>query len=300
MILAGIDLGTNTFDLLIVDASKSHWKLLHQEKQWVGLGIDFFDSSCISSKAMQSATACLTQFKAKCVSMGVEKQRLVGTSALRDAVNAVEFLNALDEALNISVEIVSGEREAELVFMGLNSLTNFPDHGLIMDVGGGSTELIAFQTQTMLGLNSLNIGVTRLMAHIDINQVLTHTDVQVFEQWFNTALNLKKQHFPALIGSAGPFETFYHLLYKQSLPFRSLRELPIELLNPLLDELIYSTYKHRQTLESVPDLRKKYLHLAALQIRWVIKTFGVNHVYTCTAGLTDGIIAAQKLSEMSN
>jgi exopolyphosphatase/pppGpp-phosphohydrolase len=69
---------------------------------------------------------------------------------------------------------------------------------------------------------------------------------------------------------------------------------------PLLDQLIYSTYQQRLTMDSVPELRKKYLHLAALQIKWVIQTFNVNQVFASSAGLSDGLISAQILSEKSN
>ena len=74
----------------------------------------------------------------------------------------------------------------------------------------------------------------------------------------------------------------------------------MEALCPLLDQLIYSTYQQRFTMDAVPELRKKYLHLAALQIKWVIQTFSVNQVFASSAGLSDGLIAAQKLSEKSN
>jgi len=300
MIAAGIDLGTNTFDLLIVDASTSDWKLLHQEKQWVGLGVDFYETSCISGRAKTAAISCLTQFLNTCSTFHVDSLKAVGTSALRDALNGTEFVKALHDELNVPVEIITGEREAELVFLGLNSLSDFPSNGLIMDVGGGSTELISFQDGMIKGLNSLNIGVTRLMAQIDINRVLTPMDVAAFERLFNAELNVSQCHIPVLVGSAGPFETFYHLINRVSLPFWSCFQLPMDELFPLLDQLIYSTYQQRITMDSVPELRKKYLHLAALQIKWVIQTFSVNQVFASSAGLSDGLISAQILFGTSN
>lgn len=297
MILAGIDLGTNTFDLLIVDVSLPSWRILHQEKQWVGLGVDFYESSSISERAKTAAITCLRQFKNTCISFHVHRIKAVGTSALRDALNAPEFIKAVYDELDFSIEIISGEREAELVFLGLKSLNDFPNDGLIMDVGGGSTELIAYKERQITGLNSLDIGVTRLLGQTDINRALTSVELRAFERLFIAELKFDVHNSPALVGSAGPFETFFQLIYNSSLPLRSCVQLPMEKLCPLLDELIYSTYQQRLTMDSVPELRKKYLHLAALQIKWVINTFSVNQVFASSAGLSDGLIASQILYE---
>jgi len=93
-----------------------------------------------------------------------------------------------------------------------------------------------------------------------------------------------------LIGAAGAFETFFWLLYKESIRDGVFASLDLLRLAELLDQLIHTSYQQRLALDGVPDVRRKYLHLAALEVRWLIKTCGINQVMATTSGLCEGII----------
>jgi exopolyphosphatase/guanosine-5'-triphosphate,3'-diphosphate pyrophosphatase len=295
---AAIDLGTNTFDLLIVDYTNDAWELCFQDKQWVRLGLDFYPDKVLTERAMQDAIDCLQRFKTVCLNYGVTQTKLIGTSALRDASNNAEFIARVHHVLEWEVEVISGAEEATIVFKGTTSLSTCPNQGLIMDIGGGSTELIRFTAQHITQALSLDIGVSRLLAQTDSNHALNANEIERIFAQFDQTLSVEFDKSVHLIGSSGPFETFYQLMYNRRLPKWSCLPLPMESLQALLDALITSSLDDRMILEHVPPFRKKYLHLAALQVKWVINTFNIKQVYASSVGLNEGIIELQKQSEM--
>jgi exopolyphosphatase / guanosine-5'-triphosphate,3'-diphosphate pyrophosphatase len=294
---AAIDLGTNTFDLLIVDCTNDSWEVCFQDKQWVRIGLDFYPDQVLTERAMQDAVDCLQGFKTVCSDFGVSQPKLIGTSALRDAINKAQFISRVRDELQWEVEVISGAVEASIVFKGTSSVPTCPNQGLIMDIGGGSTELIRFESEHMTQALSLNIGVTRLLAETNTSGTLEVNDIQRIYAQFDQALSVEFDQSVNLIGSSGPFETFYQLMYHKKLPVRSCLPLPMEALQDMLEALIMSTLEDRMILEQVPPFRKKYLHLAALQVKWVINAFNIKQVYASSAGLNEGIIELQKPSE---
>jgi exopolyphosphatase/guanosine-5'-triphosphate,3'-diphosphate pyrophosphatase len=295
---AAIDLGTNTFDLLIVDYTNDAWELCFQDKQWVRLGLDFYPDKVLTERAMQDAIDCLQRFKTVCLNYGVTQPKLIGTSALRDASNNAEFIARVRHVLEWEVEVISGAEEATIVFKGTTSLSTCPNQGLIMDIGGGSTELIHFTAQHITQALSLDIGVSRLLAQTDSNHALNANEIERIFAQFDQTLSVEFDKSVHLIGSSGPFETFYQLMCNRRLPKWSCLPLPMESFQALLDALITSSLDDRMILEHVPPFRKKYLHLAALQVKWVINTFNIKQVYASSVGLNEGIIELQKQSEM--
>ena len=298
MRFAAIDLGTNTFDILIVDFANDSWDICFQEKQWVRLGLDFYPQKMLTERAIKDAVDCLHRFKKLCLKYGVTKPRIIGTSALRDASNRAILIEKVKYLLQWEIEVVSGEEEALIVCKGTTSLSTCPNDGLIMDIGGGSTELIRFSAHQIKYAVSLNVGVSRLLAEIGTDHVLNRIEISRIFSHFDQCLSVKIDKPVNLIGSSGPFETFYQLVNKQRLPERACLPLPTDRLEALLNDLILSTSEERMVLKHVPEFRKKYLHLAALQLKWVLFRFNIKQVYSSSLALNDGIIELQKQSEM--
>jgi exopolyphosphatase/guanosine-5'-triphosphate,3'-diphosphate pyrophosphatase len=290
MIIGAIDLGTNTFDLLLAQVTDGNLKILYREKQWVGLGTGLYPSMELQQDALHRATQCLIHFNGIAKEYHVDIMRACGTSALRDAINGRLWCAEIHEKTGLSIEVISGIQEAKRVFSGIKNLSNIPSEGIIMDIGGGSTELIGFRELQLDHVFSLDIGVTRLLNALDFNNPLTEEEILRFEMLFSEE---SKQLLPTtdtLIGAAGAFETFFWLIYKESIPDGICVSFDRLKLVQLLDELIGTSYQQRLALNGVPDVRRKYLHLAALQVRWLIKTCGIKQVMATTSGLCEGII----------
>ncbi len=141
--VASIDIGTNTILLLIGEADGRALKPLLEIETIVGLGQGLLRSGVLSTESMNRGYETLSQYLERCQRMGVQQIFAVGTSALREAKNAGEFLERVRVKLGLSIEVISGEEEAQLSYLAVaRDLPDIERTILVVDVGGGSTEFI--------------------------------------------------------------------------------------------------------------------------------------------------------------
>jgi exopolyphosphatase / guanosine-5'-triphosphate,3'-diphosphate pyrophosphatase len=142
-IVAGVDLGSNSFHMVVARHEGGHVSLIDKHRERVRLAAGLGENKRLSKEARKRALACLERFGERLRGIPPEKVRVVGTNTLRKASNGKAFLARAEEALGHRIEIVSGREEARLVYLGVFQTTN--DEGgrrLVVDIGGGSTELI--------------------------------------------------------------------------------------------------------------------------------------------------------------
>src|SRR4030042_3625817 len=141
--VASIDIGTNTILLLIAKVEEGKLKPLFEMETIVRLGEGVQKNGVLSEEAMKRGFQTLAQYLEQCQTMGVQKIFAVGTSALREAKNSDHFLKMVQEKLDLSIEIISGEKEAQLSFLAVaRDLKELKKSILAIDVGGGSMEFI--------------------------------------------------------------------------------------------------------------------------------------------------------------
>jgi exopolyphosphatase/guanosine-5'-triphosphate,3'-diphosphate pyrophosphatase len=141
--VASIDIGTNTFLLLIADVGEKGLTPLFEQETIVRLGEGVQKNNLLSQEAMERGLQTLTSYMEQCRKMEVHEVFAVGTSALRDATNSETFLKMTKGKIGLSIEIISGEEEAQLSFLAVTRDLNNPEQSiLVVDVGGGSTEFI--------------------------------------------------------------------------------------------------------------------------------------------------------------
>jgi exopolyphosphatase/guanosine-5'-triphosphate,3'-diphosphate pyrophosphatase len=176
--LAAIDLGTNSFHLLIVQSEETGrtFRVLDHVKETIRLGSGSTDMKHLSEKAMARAIEALKRFKQIADSYGAQV-RAIGTSALREALNRSQFITRIKAETGITVEVVSGFEEARLIYLGvLQALPLFNRQTLLFDIGGGSTEFLIGLRRRVLYGNSLKLGAMRLDT-----AVFSRRKVQAFE-----------------------------------------------------------------------------------------------------------------------
>ena len=162
--LAAIDLGTNSFHLLIVQPEETGrtFRVLDHVKETIRLGSGSTDMKHLSEKAMARAIEALKRFKQMAGSYGAQV-RAIGTSALREALNRGQFITQVKAETGIIIEVVSGFEEARLIYLGvLQALPLFNRQSLLFDIGGGSTEFLIGVRRRVLYGNSLKLGAMRL------------------------------------------------------------------------------------------------------------------------------------------
>jgi exopolyphosphatase / guanosine-5'-triphosphate,3'-diphosphate pyrophosphatase len=164
--VAAVDCGTNTIRLLIADLDPAIGQQDDVERQlrYVRLGQDVDRTGRLAEEAMSRTLAAAEEYAALCRTHGAERIRIGATSAVRDAANAEEFLVAMTERLGARPEVLKGSEEAQLSWLGAMSglAADLPADQLVVDIGGGSTELIRGAGDRIAAVVSLDIGSVRL------------------------------------------------------------------------------------------------------------------------------------------
>ena len=294
MLKAVIDLGTNTFNLLIAEVSGGKLHVVHGDKLPVLLGMGGINQGIIAEQAMHRAKDALMRFKATCVEHGVEQISGIGTSALRAAKNSNELIDFAQRELNITIEIISGKREAELIYKGVRMAHSFDSVGVIMDIGGGSTEFVVADNNGMHWSDSFDIGVSRIYQQLQQPTEFTEAHVQAIKAFMEDrcGAELRAHRSPVLIGSSGSFETVYEMIYKKR--FEKIGEsIPIDFdrMVQVLNDVIFSTLEERLHNEWITPIRKKMMPVAAVSTLWAVEQLGVKEVWVSPYSLKEGVFA---------
>lgn len=287
---AVIDLGTNTFNLLVADTQTQ--QILFQTKEGVALGMGGINEKRIGLEAMQRALTTLNAFKEICTQWQVQEIRAIGTSALRDAQNANELLVSA-AALGIQIEVITGLQEANLIYKGVELTYAFEQAALIMDIGGGSTEFIAADAQGPFLAHSFDIGVSRLFQLFEFQDPYSAEDIHKVEAFIAQRCGaFFKQDLPkVLIGASGSFETFYELLHYNPMNSKG-QALQVDTYQflQMLDQIIGSTQAERDQNQQIIAIRKRMAPLAAIKTRWVLQQMAVEKIFISPFSLKEGVL----------
>jgi len=206
-IRAAMDIGTNSTRLLIAAGDE----IIHQETTITRIGEGLKDSQKIQPEPLARTIKVLKSYKEKIAEIAefskTQKYSLVATSAMRDALNKDEVLKKIKEETGFQVEIISGEKEAELSYIGATG--DFPGKNVVIDIGGGSTEVIFQDNQDKENNNatitytSTNLGGVRLKENQDLQ------DGDAIKSLFSEKIPIKKiiSHESNLIGVGGTITT---------------------------------------------------------------------------------------------
>jgi exopolyphosphatase/guanosine-5'-triphosphate,3'-diphosphate pyrophosphatase len=290
---AVIDLGTNTFNLLIAERIEGKWRRIHTEKDGVALGMGGINQKIITEDAILRAEKALKHFKSISENFGVSEIQAIGTSAIRDAKNQLDFLARIKKEVGIEILVISGDEEADFIYKGVQKTIDFNIPSLIMDIGGGSTEFILVDSSGIQQKISLNIGVSRMLQLYTCDDPMRPEQIEDLNHW----LNEQAQGFfdtlkvSRLIGASGSFETFYELIHNTTIPsLDAAIELPFTNFYAELDRLIYSTQVERDMNPWIVPIRKKMAPYAAVKTKWIIDKLGIKETYLSPYSLKEGAL----------
>lgn len=301
--IAVIDLGTNTFQLLVAQwhSQSSEMQVLAHEQRAVQLGKGAMKSNVLQDDALERALVALSDFKQIAMSFQCAENQIfaIGTSILRRAKNAIDFLDKVEYDLQIQVEVISGIQEAELIYNGIkNSLPKFWEHtSLVMDIGGGSVEFILFKSNQVLGKMSLEIGGLQLQSLFHVNSEYDPQIDQELTTYIQDALKpldqLCQKYKPqVLVGAAGAFETLWDL-ENASIPLeerviKSAYPLSMEYFlkhKVLVDQLPYA---ERVNLPGMKMFRASILPYASALIFQVLRRYDIPEMWVSSFSLKEG------------
>ncbi|PIF05147.1 MAG: exopolyphosphatase, partial [Draconibacterium sp.] len=213
-----IDLGTNTCNLLIAETKATGYSILHQSKELVKLGDNQISNNALSDAAMQRAVNVLRLQREISESNRAEKIIVIATSAVRDAVNKSIFRKLIKRETGLELKIISGEKEADLIFKGvLLALNTLDTPAMILDIGGGSNEIIISKSKTMLWKESRPAGMARVINKFALSDPICDKEIRQLSQFFKAAHAKsidfsKKEKVTTLIGCSGAFDTIADII----------------------------------------------------------------------------------------
>lgn len=287
-----IDIGTNTFNLLVVDRIAHGFEKVFSGKAGVGLGLGGIHRSLLTQDAMQRGLDQLEKYVSKSRELKVDKLKAFGTSAMRDATNREEFLKMIAEKLDLEVEVISGEQEAYLIYEGVKMGYAFDEPALIMDIGGGSTEFIYANAEKVLKAKSFDIGTARIFENFEFSDPYSKEDVQAIIAYLeeNTIGFFEDVETDVMLGASGSFETFYALLNHKEYPENEFEDMDAGAIIEVLDEIIFSTYQERMKNPFIIPIRKKMAPIAAIKIKWILQKLNIKTLTISPFAMKEGVI----------
>jgi len=302
MRVAVIDLGTNTFHLLIAETTGNQLEILYKTNVPVKLGEGRINDNIIIPAAFERGINCLKDFSKIIANYQVDKIRATATSAVRSAENGKDFVDAVNERTGINIETITGDEEAELIYQGVKLSGAITDLSLIMDIGGGSVEFILCDTETLIWKKSYNIGAARLMQQFfksdpindgDKNAILFHIQNQLTDLF-----DICEKHQPkVLIGSAGAFETFAELIIRKNNLKADINTAKTFAFNfddyiATSIKLLNATHKERTEMPGIIPLRVDMIVIAVLITNYVLGRLKINRLTLSTYDLKMGVLAS--------
>lgn len=294
--VAALDLGTNTFHLVIAEIENNAIKqIFFAEQKHVKLGEGGINKGMITEEAFARGIAALIEFSDKISSHNVQHIAAVGTAALRTAANGKDFIRQVNEKTGIQIEIIDGDQEASLIYAGVKQAVSLTENSLIMDIGGGSVEFLLANADEIFWKKSYPIGAAKLMAAFHQSDPISGNEIKEIHRHLDhilSDLKIKTQNFQPqkLIGSAGAFETFLALTTNETVSNRKNFRFNLQELNVALNEIIESDHQQRERDKRIIPVRVDMIVVASILTKYIIEMLNINSVEVSTYALKEGLL----------
>ena len=294
---AVIDLGTNTCNLLIAETSETGYKILHQSKNLVRLGDNKIKEGEISREATQRTIESILQHKEIIDKFQPEKIRVVATSAVRTAQNKIGFLETVGNASGWLIKVISGEKEAELIFDGVMlAFQNLENPSLILDIGGGSNELILARVNKIIWKESQPTGMARIINQFNLSNPIKTEEVDKlrahFARFHEAAIeHCKTWKVETLIGCSGAFDTIADMIdgVNPGEKLRKTQEISLDSFYNVYNTLLQSTREERLQMKGMDFVRVDLIVPAVILIEFLISVNQIKQIIQTDYALREGV-----------
>jgi len=296
--IAVIDLGTNTCNLLIAEHQGKNYQILYQGKEVVKLGKNGIDKNQLTEDGLERAILAIRKHQERISQFSVSEIVIIATSAIRDATNKDWFQQQIKSNTGLDLQIISGEKEAQLIFDGVKlAFGKIDDQTLILDIGGGSNEFILTQNNEPIWKQSFPLGMARIIEQIPPSDPITPEEIAKINEWFSSRLEplweqMNNVQIPLLIGCSGAFDTLADLI-DQTNPGTKTRikqKIEIDDFNRIYEILIKSTTAERKEMKGMESIRIEMIVPSVLFIKLVISRLKIRKVYQTDFALREGIL----------
>jgi len=280
---AAIDIGTNAARLLVGEVMSKDQSFFIKKISYtripLRLGEDVFESGKVSKNKIDDFLKTMKAFKLISEIFDVQEVRAVSTSAMREATNANKIIDSIKQETGIKIEIISGDEEASLIFSNFFAMElDLSVPFVVIDVGGGSTELSVFENGEKIASKSFNVGTLRILKG--------KSDESVWENihdWILKYVDLSSEH--RIFGTGGNINKAHKMLgysFEEPIGLVEMKELRDKLARLTIDERI-------DQFHMKPD--RADVIVPALDIfSYILNEIGANSLMVPKVGLADGMI----------
>ncbi len=296
-----IDLGTNTFNLLLAEVVDESYSIFYKTKIAVKLGEGGITKGFIADDAFQRGIEALTQYKAKLQKENINEFYAVATSAIRSADNGELFAQEVKNKLGILINIIDGDTEADLIYQGVKQCMDLEDSPkLIIDIGGGSTEFIIANSEETFWRKSYKLGAARLLETFNPSNPINIDDITAIDAHLEESLEemiemAETYEVNCLIGSSGSFDTLAEMisckngdceLWKKEKSYSFL----MTDYNGIQRTISESTLEQRLQMEGLVPMRADMIVIAVVVINYILNRLIIHDLRLSSYALKEGLI----------
>lgn len=297
-----IDIGTNSCRLFLAQVFQGEEIKIEREiskdVEIVKLGEDVNKNGYLKKEAISRTVECLKRYKKKADSYGVKELVAFATSATRDSKNRDEFLNQVKE-IGIDIKCISGDREAQLNFLG-NSIV-FEERILVLDIGGGSTEFTLGEKGEIEFVKSINIGAVRGTERFFSTQNYTDDTIEKCREWVKDMISevkfLKNKNF-TLVGVAGTATTQISVQKQMGVYDSSkvhMSEIRLEELRENLKLFLECSVEKRKHIVGLEEKRADVIIAGTIILITIMEELGVNKMIVSESDNLNGAMISKSI-----
>lgn len=297
---AVIDLGTNTFHLLIAERlEQGHFREVCRDREFVKLaeaGI-----TRIGEAPFERGLNTLRRFADRLREHAIVQLRAIGTAALRTAANGDDFLQTVARETGIRIELIDGQEEARLIYKGVSLAIDTGEQApddqrhLVMDIGGGSVEFIIADKQQVYWSESFPVGVAVLYRLFHHSDPLSNTEEEGLKLFLRSTLTplavaLAKYPLTQLVGAAGTFDVIDHLLSYER-PSEACSRIDLSRYGQFSQQVRSATLAQRTAMPGIPADRVDMIAVALVLVDTVLEMAGIQNLVVSMYSLKEGVLA---------
>jgi exopolyphosphatase / guanosine-5'-triphosphate,3'-diphosphate pyrophosphatase len=300
--IAIIDMGTNTFHLLIADINESCYTIIHRDRSAVKVGKGGINHGYITEEGLNRAIVAMRAFKNTADQMAVTNVYAFGTSALRNARNSDDVLEKIKAGSGVACSIISGHMEAAYIYEGVKSSMEIgTEKSLIVDIGGGSVECILGNSDRIFWKESFEIGAQRLLEQFQKNDPITPAEIGALNEYFEQKLNplfdaMDQYPTSILIGASGTFDTLSDVFcFRHNIPkHHDATETPLALQDfyEIHEELIRKNRAERMSIPGMIEMRVDMIVVASCLVKYILLNHSFERIRVSSYSLKEGVLAS--------
>jgi len=293
-ILAAIDLGSNSFHMIIARLRDGHFQIVDKLREMVQLRAGLDDEGRLSPASQDRAIACLQRFGERIKDLPPTSVRIVGTNTLRVAKNSQFFLRRARLALGHHIDIVAGEEEARLIYLGVAHALAFDDsRRLVMDIGGGSTEFIIGEGFSGLKRESLEMGCVSFSQRFFAGGNVSRTRMKTALIAAGTRLRSIQRPYRSLgwtdaIGASGTIRTVANIVTKNGWSHDGV--ITPESLDQLIDAMVEAGHTDKFELEGLSEERRSVLPGGVAVLKAAFDRLNIERMVVSDGALREGLL----------